>query len=113
DLLNEPWPGSEYPSCVNPQGCPAFDMGPLSDFSLATIKAIRKSDTRTLAFYEPLLTFDFGADTSHVDPKDARAGFSFHIYCLPGAVGTSTGDDCETLENMPLDYADARTETTK
>src|SRR6185436_3534101 len=50
DLLNEPWPGSTYPTCVNPQGCPAFDMGPLSDFSLATIKAIRKSDTRTLAF---------------------------------------------------------------
>jgi endoglycosylceramidase len=113
DLLNEPWPGSEYPSCVNPESCGDFDAGPLTDFTKTTIKEIRKADTRTLAWYEPLLTFDFGADTQHGDPEDARAGFSFHIYCLPGAVGGSTEDSCDTLEEMPLDNADARSDRTK
>jgi endoglycosylceramidase len=112
DLMNEPWPGSTYPSCVSTEGCPAFDSGPLTEFTLTTIRAIREADTRNLAWYEPLLTFDFGADTSHGDPEDARAGFSFHIYCLPGAFGSGTGDNCEDFEEMPLDNADARTEET-
>jgi endoglycosylceramidase len=54
DLMNEPWPGSEYPSCISTEGCPAFDSGPLSDFTLKTIEAIRKADPRSLAWYEPL-----------------------------------------------------------
>ena len=112
DLMNEPWPGSVYPSCVSTEGCPAFDSGPLTEFTLKTIAAIREADTRNLAWYEPLLTFDFGADTSHGDPKDARAGFSFHVYCLPGAAGGGTGDDCETLEGLPFENADARSEET-
>jgi endoglycosylceramidase len=112
DLLNEPWPGSTYPSCANTEGCPDFDRGPLSEFTAKTIAAIRAVDQRTLAWYEPLLTFDFGADTSHEDPSDAHAGFSFHIYCLPGAVGTSTDSECGTLEEMPLANADARTDET-
>ena len=112
DLMNEPWPGSTYPSCVSTEGCPAFDSGPLTEFTLATIRAIREADARNLAWYEPLLTFDFGADTSHGDPDDARAGFSFHIYCLPGAFGSGTGDNCESFEELPLDNADARTAET-
>ena len=112
DLMNEPWPGSPWPSCASPEGCPTFDTGPLSEFTLKTITAIREVDERSLAWYEPLLTFDFGAGTAHVDPEDARAGFSFHIYCLPGAFGGAGGDDCETLEELPLENADARSEET-
>ena len=111
DLMNEPWPGSTYSSCISPEGCPAFDSGPLSDFTLKTIDAIRKADTRSLAWYEPLSVFNFGADTSHVDPEDPHAGFSFHVYCLAGVVGGAE-DDCATLEQMPFDNADARSEET-
>ncbi len=112
DLMNEPWPGSTYPSCVSTEGCPAFDSGPLSEFTLKAIEAIRKADARSLAWYEPLLTFNFGAATSHVDPEDARTGFSFHVYCLAGVVGGAE-DDCATLEEMPFDNADARAEETE
>jgi endoglycosylceramidase len=112
DLVNEPWPGSVYPSCASTAGCPAFDSGPLTDFTRATIQAIRKADARTLAWYEPLLTFDFGADTSHGDPQDERAGFSFHIYCLPGAFGGQTGDQCGEFEDIPLTNADNRSDET-
>jgi endoglycosylceramidase len=113
DLMNEPWPGSPWPSCANPEGCPAFDAGPLTEFTLKTIAAIREVDDRNLAWYEPLLTFDFGADTAHGDPEDPRAGFSFHVYCLPGAFGGGAGDDCETLEELPFTNADTRSEETK
>ena len=112
DLMNEPWPGSTYPSCVSTEGCPAFDSGPLTEFTLKTIKAIREADERNLTWYEPLLTFDFGADTSHGDPEDPRAGFSFHIYCLPGAFRSGTGEECGTFEDMPLENADNRSAET-
>ncbi len=111
DLMNEPWPGSEYPRCISTEGCPAFDSGPLSDFTLKTIEAIRKADPRSLAWYEPLSVFNFGADTSVVDPADAHTGFSFHVYCLAGVVGGAE-DDCATFEQMPFENADARSDET-
>src|SRR4029079_6598230 len=111
DLMNEPWPGSTYPSCISPEGCPAFDSGPLSEFTLKTIDAIRKADPRSLAWYEPLSVFNFGADTSVADPEDPHTGFIFHVYCLAGVVGGAE-DDCATREQMPFDNADARADET-
>ena len=112
DLLNEPWPGSPYPACASTEGCPDFDAGPLSAFSMANFEQIRAVDRETLIFWEPLLTFDFGAKTSHLDTGDDAAGFSFHNYCLPGAFGGPTGDTCESFEEMVFDNADAVVERT-
>ena len=43
----------------------------------------------TLVWYAPLLTFDFGADTSIGDLGDPNTGIAFNMYCLaevvPGA----------------------------
>jgi endoglycosylceramidase len=103
DLINEPWPGSAFATqgCANPAGCPVFDSTTLTEFSLRVLAAIREVDARTLVFYEPLVTFDFGADTAHGDTGDANAGFSFHNYCLPGAFGgPGSGPACEALEDM-------------
>jgi endoglycosylceramidase len=111
DILNEPWPGSEYPSCTNPEGCPAFDTGPLSDFTLRVFEQIRMVDPESLIFWEPLLTFDFGAKTSHVDTGDANAGLSFHNYCLAEVFGDPSGENCEQLEEMVFDNADAIAES--
>ena len=109
DLLNEPWPGSVFPSCISPAGCPAFDATTLTDFTKRVIASIRKVDHGTLAFYEPLLTFDFGAQTSMGDTGDENAGFSFHDYCLPGALGgPGPGDGCAPPEDLVFQNADAR-----
>ncbi|HSJ17071.1 MAG TPA: cellulase family glycosylhydrolase, partial [Solirubrobacterales bacterium] len=94
DLLNEPWPGSAFPTCLNPAGCPKFDSGSLTPFSRRTIAAIRDVDRRKLAFYEPNVLFDYGARTSHGDTGDRHAGFSFHPYCLEGGGGVAT-TSCE------------------
>jgi endoglycosylceramidase len=112
DILNEPWPGSVFPSCASTEGCPEFDTGPLSDFTLKVFEQIRAADPESLIFWEPLLTFDFGAKTSHVDTGDPEAGFSFHNYCLPGAFGGPTGDACEDFEEMTFDNADEVVERT-
>ena len=106
DILNEPWPGSSAPSCFSTEGCPAFDAGPLSQFSLRVFEQIRTVDPDTLVFWEPNLVFDFGAKTSHLDTGDANAGLSFHNYCLPGAIGGSGGQSCEELEELVFDNAD-------
>jgi endoglycosylceramidase len=107
DLLNEPWPGSVFPTCLSPAGCPAFDSGPLTDFSRRTIAAIRTVDRTTLAFYEANVLFDFGVRTSHGDTGDAHAGFSFHPYCLDGGgLGAPT---CAEAERITFENADDHT----
>jgi endoglycosylceramidase len=104
DLLNEPWPGSAFPSCLNPAGCPGFDTT-LTAFSKRVIAAIREVDPRTLAFYEPNVLFNSSARTSHGDTGDPHAGFSFHVYCLAGG-GGFTSPVCAVNEDTVLDNAD-------
>ena len=81
DLLNEPWPGSDYPSCLQTEGCPAFDAE-LDAFNRRMIEAIRGVDRETLVFYEPNVIFNNGIPTYVGDLDDDRLGFSFHDYCL-------------------------------
>jgi endoglycosylceramidase len=112
DLLNEPWPGSVYPTCANPLGCPLFDQTTLTQFTRRAIAGIRGSGAQKLIWYEPLLTFDFGAQTWLGDTGDPSAGMSFHDYCLPGAFGGPTGDACKTLEDLPFQNADSHSTAT-
>jgi endoglycosylceramidase len=101
DIINEPWPAdvveapgdvdspaaTDWQACANPAGCPTFDSGQLSAFYLKVLPAIHSGDPVHLAWYEPLLLFDFGANTSMVNFNDPKAGFSFHDYCLGAGAG--------------------------
>ncbi len=117
NLLNEPWPGSQYPSCVSPSGCPAFDTQFLEPFSERIIESIRRVDRRTLVWYAPLLTFDFGADTSHGDTGDPNAGFGFNMYCLSEGLGVPipgvpTDVPCDTGYDLTLGNAESQSAET-
>jgi endoglycosylceramidase len=118
DIFNEPWPGTPWPTCANPAGCPpgGFDQTALTGFSTRTIQAIRHADSRHLAFYEPNLQFDVGAATGHGSVGDPNAGFSFHNYCLGAAPGLPKIPDpaglCEIGEQLVFDNAEAHTEST-
>ena len=116
NLLNEPWPGSQYPSCVSPTGCPGFDRAFLEPFSERVIAAIRRADRRKLVWYAPLLTFDFGADSSHGDTGDPRAGFAFNMYCLASLGGEPPpgpgGASCDTGYERTLDNAEGQSRET-
>jgi endoglycosylceramidase len=111
DIMNEPWPGSAWPTCANPPGCPAFDTGPLATMTRNTTRAIRRVDRRHVVWHEPNVFFDFGAQTS-LPRIGSNSGLSFHDYCLPGAIGGSTGSSCETAENLPFQNAQGHTRQT-
>ncbi|MFD8749525.1 cellulase family glycosylhydrolase [Kitasatospora sp. NPDC059577] len=87
DLINEPWPGWDYPTCF-PGGCPRFEKDVLAPFEAKAMNAVRRVDRDHLLFYEPSLTNDFGTPDWMPNPTgDPNAGMSFHDYCF-GPVDT-------------------------
>ncbi len=100
DILNEPFPGSQLGACANPAGCPTFDNGPLATMTRKATRAIRSVDRRHIVWQEPLVTFDFGAQT-HLPKIGANSGLSFHPYgCL------TPGPSCRTGAALVFDNAD-------
>jgi endoglycosylceramidase len=107
DLFNEPWPGTDWPKCVAPSGCPAFDAI-LGAFERKVITAIRSVDGRHLVFYEPNVLFNQGYPTRLPSLGDARAAMSFHDYCQ----GTGTSARlCAKSEQRTFRWADERART--
>lgn len=108
DLLNEPWPGSEWPSCFPPAGCPLFDQRSLAPFYAKVTTAIRAVDRAHLIFDEPALPFDYSAPTYLPKPADTRTGLDFHVYCLAavGAPETApTRSVCDHVESTTVGNA--------
>jgi endoglycosylceramidase len=110
DLLNEPWPGTAWQECANPQGCPVADAR-LAAFVTRMIGAIRQADPATLVFYEPYVLFNFGANTTIGPFGDSHLAMSFHDYCLQ-AGNTDNNDGCDTADDMVFANADAHAKRT-
>jgi endoglycosylceramidase len=104
DIFNEPFPGSQWSTCLNPVGCPAFDAQ-LTAFSQKVIDAVRSVDKLTPVFYEPQLFFNDGVPT-YVAPHGSRLGFSFHDYCGTSAIADSYTGCQQTLDTMTFDNAE-------
>ena len=110
DLLNEPWPGSDFATCATTAGCPPFDRQELAPMSRRMIEAIRSVERRHVVFYEPSVLFNFGVATNLPD-LGSNLGFSFHDYCLTGVIqGAPAG--CPEAEGLVFDNADDRAERT-
>jgi endoglycosylceramidase len=110
DLLNEPWPGSQWPTCANPEGCPLFDRQ-LNAFYRRIIPAVHRVDPRHLAFYEPHGLFDYGAASNLGSTGQSNAVFTFHNYCLgdtPGLPQADPGQDCGIEEQLVLGEAESQ-----
>ena len=113
DLINEPWPGTPWPTCVNVDGCPAFEQDLLAPMQQKSIDAIRGVDDHHLVWYEPAVVTNFGAQQHHPDTGDPQAGLSFHVYCLGDAIGAVpipgiADTSCETLEELAISNAEQR-----
>jgi endoglycosylceramidase len=112
DILNEPWPGTVWPLCASPSGCPpgGFDQTTLTEFSRRIADSIRASDPHRVIFAEPNLQFDVGAATGLGSIDDPNAGLSFHDYCLGAAPGLPRIPDpagiCEVGEQLVIDNAE-------
>jgi endoglycosylceramidase len=109
ELMNEPWPGTNWPPCALPAGCPAFDAT-LTAFSKRVAAAIRRADPGTLVYYEPPVLFNFGAASGVGPLDDAHAGFSFHDYCLTAPSPTCDASDDRVFANAHQ-HADATGDT--
>jgi endoglycosylceramidase len=113
DLMNEPWPGTPWTSCLTATGCPDFDRNAMGPFYRRVIDRIRAVERQKLIWYEPHVLFNFAADTNLPDFGDRAAGFSFHVYCTQGiAPPPYTGANCETLDEVVLSNADKRAQAT-
>jgi endoglycosylceramidase len=114
DTFNEPNAGTQWTTCANPAGCPAFD-GKLSAWFRRVIPRLRAADPVHLIWIEPNVFFDFAANTNLSDPQgaDHNTGFDFHTYCLgDGAAAAApsipgNGPGCAIEEKMNLDNAAA------
>jgi endoglycosylceramidase len=90
EIMNEPFPGSGATVCARPAGCPVKDRE-LTGLERKVDRAIRSADPRTLVFYEPFATFNFGFKDHIGSLHDPNAVFAWHDYCLTGEVaGCST-----------------------
>ncbi len=119
EIINEPWPGTVYPTCVVPViGCPLFDRGPLSTYYERTIAALRDVDPVHLIWYEPLSTFNQGAPTAVVPPSDPALGFAFHVYSLCGLLDdldapVPLGSACVPENEIVLANAESHAEASR
>jgi endoglycosylceramidase len=112
DVFNEPWPGSPYPTCANPAGCPpgGFDQTLLTAFYRRVLPAVRAGAPRYPIFYEPTSLFDYAANTGLGDVRQRNSVFTFHNYCLgdvPGLPQLDPGGNCGIEEKLVLDEAEA------
>jgi endoglycosylceramidase len=84
DLLNEPWSGHQWPTCVAfPAGCPAFYRAFLQPFEDAAAGAIRAVDRVHIVVYEPEDIASSGTLSWLTSPTPAGPNiiYSFHLYC--------------------------------
>jgi endoglycosylceramidase len=106
ELLNEPFPGTVWTTCLAAAGCPAFDAK-LTALYARVDAAVREVDRRTLIWYEPNVLFNGGAVTHLGTIDDPRLGFAFHDYCL-SQPATGTSAVCTTADNLVFAHALAR-----
>lgn len=83
DLLNEPWAGLDYATCLIPlTGCPTHDAASLQPFFEHARRGIRTVDSRNLVWFQSQPLTSTGAPTGFsAVPGDSQLGFSFHYYC--------------------------------
>ena len=113
DLLNEPWPGTPWATCLTLSGCPAFDAGVMGPFYRRVFDRIRAVERQKLIWYEPNVLFNFGADSSIPAVGDRAAGFSFHFYCTPGVAAPPYNvASCDEQNEHVLANADKRSRST-
>ncbi|MBV8162370.1 MAG: cellulase family glycosylhydrolase [Acidimicrobiia bacterium] len=113
ELINEPWPGTVWPTCVNPlTGCPAFDAT-LQRFQDEARAGIREVDPSNLVWFEGSGVSNYGlpnglGDTPIADPA---IGYSWHAYCASSAglsaAGAHSDGGCAQEEQYALAGAES------
>ncbi len=111
DLLNEPWMGTEWPTCLT-DGCPASYAAELQPAMEAGLGAVRAVDPDNIVWWEPQ-QFAGGqpVDTFFTPPAGAvggeeQLGLSWHNYC-PAVFMESVGAPGSDVQSCRA-YSDGR-----
>jgi endoglycosylceramidase len=114
DLINEPWPGWQWPTCTHPEGCPPFEEQFLAPMQAKAMRAIREVDRRNLIWYEPVVTTQSGPEYWVPNPTgDPRAGMSFHVYCVAAVASFFPGfadSSCDQIDPITMQNGVERAE---
>lgn len=93
DLLNEPWSGQEWPTCLlvaglGAGGCPASDRDEIQPFMEHGLAGVRRADPNNLVWFEPQLLSGGTALPTGFEPVagENQLGYSFHNYCPHAAL---------------------------
>lgn len=86
ELMNEPWPGTNWVACYDAGGCPSLDSSEMAPFEARGDAAVRSGDGTHLVFAEPWVTFNMGTSKTSIPLPggDPESGLAFHLY--PGNV---------------------------
>jgi endoglycosylceramidase len=85
DPLNEPWPGANWQSCLDP-GCPDQEQASLVPFYRRFAKAVGSVDPNHLVMPEPFTLFNFGrAATALPAIGSPHNALSYHVYATSSA----------------------------
>lgn len=79
EVLNEPFPGIDYPRCVL-GGCPDVELRLLAGYQ-KVIERIRAVAPTMPVWFEPVISAPHYGDTSMPAPADGQIGFAWHAYC--------------------------------
>ena len=117
DLMNEPWPGTNFGACGAPVGCLERDRTTFQPLFDSLARSIRQVDRRRTVFYEPTIFFNQGAENGYVKPPRGAApvGLSFHNQCPTRAAYQVTHDPtlvekartiCPPIETSVMQHAE-------
>jgi len=90
DILNEPWAGKQFPTCLTTSGCPSFYREYLQPFEDMVASSIRSVDPVHTVVYEPDDLASSGLHLSSSGPQSwltaptpagPNALYTFHINC--------------------------------
>jgi endoglycosylceramidase len=81
ETLNEPWPGTDWTSCLSAAGCPDLEAQLLAPFHRKVADAVHAVAPRFLVLGEPFVLFNFGQGPTDAPGIGAdRTALSFHSY---------------------------------
>jgi endoglycosylceramidase len=117
DLLNEPWMGLEWPTCLT-TGCPSSYASELQPAMERGLAAVRRADPDNIVWWEPQQFAGGQALDTFFTPAagERQLGFSWHSYCpavflasqgVPGSDVESCWDFGRGRQQHALDQAAA------
>lgn len=111
ELMNEPWPGTAWPTCANPLlGCPAFDATMQELWEKLTAR-VRQADPDLPVYWEPHILWNLTIPSNLSNPlltPEVQAQdvvFAFHDYCGFAEFAVYLGSPDELTATCDMQHA--------